>query len=235
MVPNPNDTNTFDDCFFDISHNNGNVLNFSELAKTRKGVMYKVSEGTSFRDPSFATYLAQAVAAGIKYHAVYHFAHHGSTFDQMDFFIDTWLAHTKGFSPLPKFLFMLDLERSANPPNEQDGLSMAQYLMGHYEIAPMIYCGFDFWSQAYGSLKPCPCFLAEYGHHPVSPLPWRIPSATVYGFDIWQYTGDGLGTYAKDIPGGSHGMDLSCFNLAKNTSGLDKTWNQWLLQTKQPT
>jgi hypothetical protein len=47
-------------------------------------------------------------------------------------------------------------------------------------------------------------------------------------------TGDSLGPWAKDIDGGSHGMDLSCFNLKKHAGGLNQWWDGQLAQTRQP-
>jgi hypothetical protein len=52
---------------------------------------------------------------------------------------------------------------------------------------------------------------------------------------MWQYTGDALGPFARDIPGGSHGMDLSCFNLKKHPTGLASWWDDQLSHTRQPT
>jgi GH25 family lysozyme M1 (1,4-beta-N-acetylmuramidase) len=235
MTANPNDATSYDDCGFDISHWNGPDLDFAQLAGPggRKVCELKVTEDTGGVDDRFVAYADAAGAAGITRLAAYHFAHHGEVQAQMDHFVKTFVEQRAKVTRCPPCLFMLDLERGANPPNETDGLAMVAYLK-NLGIAPLIYCGYDFWSQAYPQLADCGCFLAAYNSHPTSPLPWRIPSADVYGWDLWQYTGDSLGPYAKDIPGGSHGMDLSCFNLKKRPEGVEAWWDAMLAKTRQP-
>jgi GH25 family lysozyme M1 (1,4-beta-N-acetylmuramidase) len=234
MTADPNDATSYDDCGFDISHNNKG-LDFALLSTTgsRKYCFVKLTEGSDFVDPAFSDAVAGIIAANVQRVGVYHFGHHGDPIGQMKFFVDTFVSETGSIANKPDFLFMLDLERGANPPLETDGLIMVQYLQS-IGINPVIYCGFDFWSQNHPELATCTNLLAAYNNHPVAPIPWRIPSADVYGWDIWQYTGDSLGPWAKDIPGGTHGMDLSCFNLKKHPEGLAAWWNTQLANTTQP-
>lgn len=235
MTANPFDSANYDDCGFDISHLNPG-LNFASLAGSggRKFCIVKATEGTSFRDPACGSSVSALIGAGIDMIGVYHFAHHGDPIGQMEFFIEGFLQATGSIADRPGFLFMLDLERSANPPDETDGLSMVQFLQSK-GINPIIYCGFDFWSKSFAPLMACPHMVAAYNNHPTSAIPWRIPSADTYGWDMWQYTSDFAGPFAKDIAGGSHGMDLSCFNAKKNTGGVANWWAAQLSKTRQPT
>ena len=244
MTADPFDTVSYDDCGFDISDNNGS-LDFQQLggAGGRKFCILKLTEGLTYVDQAFAPYMTALMQqSSITRFGVYHFAHHESPIDQMEYFLNAFTAWKRNLSggsvtqyaaPAPEFLFMLDLERGANPPVESDGLAMVQYLK-NLGIQPMIYCGYDFWSQNWPALDSCSCFLAAYDSTPTSPIPWRIPSASVYGWDLWQYTGDSLGPWAKNLPGGSSGMDLSCFNLLKHPTGVEAWWDAQLAATTQP-
>lgn len=237
MTADPNDSASYDDCGFDISHNNSG-LDFAQLAGVggRKYCIVKVTEGTNFRDPQAATYISGLLVAGIRRLGVYHFAHHGNPIDQMKFFLDGAAGATANVDNLPALLYMLDLERGANPPQETDGLAMVQYLQSE-GVNPIIYCGYDFWSQSYPELQRCLHMVAAYNIHPTSALPWRIASTDTYGWDSWQYTDGNIGPWAKTIAGGSHPMDLSCFNLKKHPKGLAAWWDAQLAaaQQQQPT
>lgn len=238
MTANPFDKANYDDCGCDISHNNGTNLDFDAMVNQggRKYCFLKITEGTGstgFVDPMFLHYMQDIQSTSMDKIGVYHFGHHGDAVSQVRFFIEKFKRLVAQLTDPPKFLFMLDLERGANPPNEQDGLTMVGYLQ-NIGINPVVYCGYDFWSRNYTALANCGHMLAAYNNHPTSAVPWRIPSADTYGWDLWQYTGDHLGPYAKDIPGGSHGMDLSCFNLKKHPQGLDDWWANQLGHTTQP-
>jgi GH25 family lysozyme M1 (1,4-beta-N-acetylmuramidase) len=131
---------------------------------------------------------------------------------------------------------MLDLEGdTANPETatEADALAMVRQLQSQ-GINPVIYCGRSFWSQAHPELATCPHLVAAYNNNPVSALPWRIAGTDTYGWDMWQYTGDSEGPFAKDIHGGSHGMDLDCFNLKKHPEGFEAWWDAQLANNRQP-
>lgn len=236
MTADPNDSANYDDCGFDISHNNG-TLDFPKLAAAggRKYCMVKITEGHTVKDPRAASYLPGLIDAGIKRLAVYHFAHHGNVDDQMKFFLDTFQSLVANVLNPTKFLFMLDLEvnpTDPNPPQESDGLAMVKHLNSVGIANPIIYCGFDFWSQKHPELAQCSHLLAAYNDHPTTALPWRIPGADTYGWDMWQYTGDFAGPWKKDIPGGSHGMDLSCFNFKKHQKSVTEWWDAQLAQTQ---
>jgi GH25 family lysozyme M1 (1,4-beta-N-acetylmuramidase) len=234
MTANPFDATDYDDCGCDVSDNNSG-LNFAVLGTTggRKFCVLKITEGLTYQDTRFSANLAALMRSNITRVGVYHFAHHESPTGQVQFFIDTFKTATQGLANKPSFLFMLDLERSANPPLESDGLAMVQALQAQ-GINPIIYCGFDFWSQNYPELAACPNLLAAYNNNPISPIPWRIPSANVYGWDMWQYTDGNQGPWAKTVPGGSDPMDLSCFNLAKHPQGLEAWWDDQLTKNTQP-
>ncbi len=184
MTADPNDNVNYDDCGFDISHSN-NPLDFRLLGTTgrRKYCIVKITEGTTFRDPQFHNFITGLIASDIHRLGVYHFAHHGQPIEQMKFFLHTFTAATKNINNKPKFLFMLDLERGANPPQETDGLSMVQFLQS-FGIKPIIYCGSNFWSKSHVELDTCPHMVAAYNKHPTSAIPWRIPSADTYGWDM---------------------------------------------------
>lgn len=240
MPADPNDSVNYDDCGFDISHNNTG-LDFPTLAATppdgggRKCCIVKITEGHTVQDHKAENHINGLIAGGFTRLGVYHFAHHGDVDAQMENFFDTFTAIVANLSSPPKFLFMLDLEvnpNDPNPPKEDDGLAMVSYLKGVGIPNPIIYCGLDFWSQKYPELATSSHLLAAYNDHPTSALPWRVPGADTYGWDMWQYTGDFSGPWKKDIPGGSHGMDLSCFNLRKHPEGLAAWWDAQLAATQ---
>ena len=242
MSADPNDATRYDDCGFDIYHLD-TPLNFDTLGTQggRKFCILKVTEASTVEDPEFAPRVRQLISTNIKRLGAYHFAHHSDPVGQMNFFIDTYKAAIQGITPTPNFLFMLDLEinpHEDDPPQEADGLAMVQQLQS-IGINPIIYCGRDFWSQSHAELLKCPHLLAAYNKNPVSALPWRIPGADTYGWDMWQYTsGDPNpkfgGPWAKTIPGGSPTMDLDCFNLVKHPKGLEDWWDARLKETPQP-
>src|ERR1700693_404506 len=97
MTANPFDGTSYDDCGLDISHHNGQ-LNFNLLGTTggRKYCIPKLTEGTTVHDPAFGGYLTGLIASNIKRLGVYHFAHHGDPIGQMQFFIKTFTAATRG-------------------------------------------------------------------------------------------------------------------------------------------
>lgn len=224
----------FLDVGFDISHHNGK-LDFQRLwmEGNRRVCWLKLTEGTDFKDPMFKTYLQQMIDTGLDWKlAAYHFAHGDDPKGQVDFFLGTFQDIVSGMSGVPKFLFMLDCERGNNPPDEGVELDLVSAMAEAGISNPMSYGGYDFFSKKWNALGPVSCMLAEYGSHPISPLPWRRPDS-IFGWDFWQYTGDGLGPWARDIPGGSNNMDLSCFNIGKHPEGLDAWWNAEIAVTNR--
>jgi GH25 family lysozyme M1 (1,4-beta-N-acetylmuramidase) len=242
MTADPNDAANYDDCGFDIYHDDA-PLDFATLGTTggRKFCILKVSEGTTVKDTLFGPRIAQLIPTNIKRLGAYHYAHHTDPVGQMQFFLETFKTATQNIPNKPGFLFMLDLEVNVgepDPPQEADGLTMVQQLQS-VGINPIIYCGRDFWSASHPELAACPHLLAAYDSNPVSALPWRVPGPNTYGWDIWQYT-DGEtdpakgGPYTKTVPGGSQPMDLDCFNLQKHPQGLEAWWDAQLAGTRQP-
>ena len=123
---------------------------------------------------------------------------------QMEIFIDTFKTATASIAGKPSFLFMLDLEVNPgdpNPPREDDGIAMVRNLQAR-GINPIIYCGKDFWSRSFPELGACPHYLAAYNDHPSSAIPWRIPGADVYGWDMWQYTDGRTAGAVRQAPSG---------------------------------
>jgi|SRR5579863_2737345 len=214
----------FLDVGFDISHNNGQI-DFAKLwVAGRRAVWLKATEGTTFTDPMFRTYLQQIVDSGQAWKvAAYHFAHGEDPVGQVDFFLGAVGDAMAVMNNPPSVLYMLDCERGNNPPDPGTVFALVDEMTNMGIPNPMNYGGYDFFPVGAAVMEPCSCMLAEYGTHPISPLPWRRPDA-IFGWDWWQYTGDGLGPWAKDLAGGSHNMDLSCFNTAKHPEGLDAWW-----------
>lgn len=228
--------NSFQDVGFDISHNNG-TLDFTALWNSgRRVVWLKITEGTTFKDPMFKTYVQQIIDSGFPWRcAAYHFCHDEDPQGQVDFFLRTFEDTMTLIEGAPQFLFMLDCERGNNPPTEQTVLQLVPEMIAANVSNPMNYGGYDFFSQKWPVLADsCSCFLAEYGSHPISPIPWRRPDS-VFGWDWWQYTGDGLGPWVKQINGGSTNMDLSCFNNVKNPQGFESWWDGELAKTEKGT
>lgn len=227
----------FDDCGFDISHWNHN-LDFDRLYNPnggkRRACFLKLTEGISFIDPMFGTYVDQLIDCGHSdFLCAYHFSHAANPAGQIQFFLSTFIDKMAKYQNPPKFLFLLDVERSANPPTQHDAIAMVNELSYLGIPNPIIYCGYDFFSVAWQELVNCTHMIAEYGSRPISAIPWRIPSATLFGWDWWQYSGNGQGPYYRQISGGDPDMDLSCFNEAKNGK-METWWNNMLNLCIQP-
>lgn len=248
MTADPNDAANYDDCGFDIFHGDTG-FDFATLGSEggRKFCILKVSDGLiasdglMVEDAAFGPRVAQLIPTAIKRLGAYHFARHTDPVGQMRFFIETFKAGVHNISNAPAFLFMLDLEVNPgeiDPPTEADGLAMVQELQ-QQGINPIIYCGKDFWSQKHPELVTCPHLLAAYNNNPISAIPWRVPGADIYGWDIWQYTdGDpdprNGGPFTKLIPGSPNPMDLDCFNLKKHPQGVEAWWDDQLTKNRQP-
>lgn len=170
--------------FVDISNNNGPHVDFAKLKRDGAvGVYLKVTEGTGFVDPYYASNYKRAKAAGLKVGG-YHFGHpKNSALQELGFFLSHLKLEPGDLKPA------LDLEAS-------DGLghahihNYASTFLNRLDILVkdrgVLYSG-EYFMRNNGLLsRPERKWVASYGAKP-----W-------VKFDAWQFT-DGLPKYPGSI------------------------------------
>jgi lysozyme len=161
----------------------------------------KATEGTSYKNPYFASNWANMKAAGI-IRGAYHFGHPGSDpTTQADFFVNT-VRPVKG-----DLQMTLDIEvTDGRTPAQvwswiQTFIGRVKYRTGRPGI---IYTGFYFWRDSVGNPRNnlnCPLWLAAYVS---DPTPYVPPAWSTWSF--WQYTSSGR------VPGVSGNVDRDAWN-----------------------
>ena len=187
----------------DVSSYQGTV-NWTSVKNSGKTFAFaKATEGTTYKDPTFAANWAGMKNAGITPGA-YHYGHPNTdAVAQAKYFVNTVKAAQGGLSG--GLQLVLDIETT-------DGQSAAtvkawiktfmteiQTLTGKPGI---IYTGFYFWRDSAGNSTDnynCPLWIASYTASPSIPAAW-----TSYTF--WQYSDTG------SVSGVSGNVDLDKFN-----------------------
>jgi len=80
------------------------------------GTTHKVTEGTSFVDPTYAGRLNRFHAAGVPVLGAYHVLHTGSLAAQLDHWLSTLDALTPWWRTHPHFILQIDAEKWPNDP-----------------------------------------------------------------------------------------------------------------------
>lgn len=207
------------DAVIDLSHyNNGGVLaiDFNTVASAGiAGVIHKVTQGTSYQDPSYAGRRLSALAAGLLWGA-YHFGSAGDGAQQADFFLSV-------AQPANTDLLVLDLEATYDSSGQQAAsmsLAQAEAFVSrvHQQVGrwPVLYGGSYLKSLVSGTgdatLTQCALWVAEYTNASAPTLPAGWPVWT-----LWQYTQSG------SVPGISGSVDRDRFNGA-TLADLIQTW-----------
>jgi len=191
----------------DVSHYQGSI-NWTSVKNSGKSFAFcKATEGTTYKDPTFATNYAGIKSAGM-IRGAYHFGRPGSDpTTQANFFYNT-------VKPVSGDLqMMLDIEATDGKTPSQvrswivTFINRIKTLSGNPGI---IYTGFYFWrdSAGNGSNLDCPLFLAAYNTSPAN----YVPAAWPY-YTFWQYTSSG------SVSGISGNVDRDAFN--GSTAGLN--------------
>jgi lysozyme len=159
----------------------------------------KATEGTTYKDPWFATNWANMKKVGL-IRGAYHFGHPGSDpIAQARFFVNT-VKPTTGDLQL-----VLDLEVTDGKTPAQVW-AWTQAFIGEIKRLTgrpgIIYTGYYFWKDNVGNPNNnlnCPLWIAIYGPNPLVPSAWST-------WSFWQYTSSG------SVPGVSGNVDLDYFN-----------------------
>ncbi|GAB4212463.1 MAG: hypothetical protein OHK0022_48330 [Roseiflexaceae bacterium] len=198
----------------DLSHLN----TVTDLAAAKNqggilGVIHKATQGTSYRDPSYSSRRAQALAAGMLWGA-YHFGTGGSGADQATFFLSV-------VNPQPGEVIALDFETNTTPGEATMTLQEAEEFVatihGRTGRWPGIYLNPSFLAGlVHGKdtlLANCWLWIADWNAAtPIVPPTWST-------WTIWQYADNSQGPNA--IPGIAN-CDRDRFN--GDTAALHAFW-----------
>lgn len=181
----------------DISHWQP-AVDFAAVARAGVvGVIHKVSEGSSYTDPTYAGRKQQALDAGLRWGG-YHFLKHGSVAKQMAYFLD------RAILPSGSRL-VIDYEDTACTLDDlQQAIEELARLDPTAEIAT--YCGGLLKGQvtpskAYPWLSATSLWLAHYTTGDPSWPEWIWPY-----WSLWQYSDKG------SVPGVEGECDVNEFN-----------------------
>lgn len=196
----------------DLSHFN-TVTNFETVKEDGiVGIIHKATQGTSEKDPQFASRREAARTAGLWWGA-YHFGTGGDGLAEAEFFLST-------VNPEPTDLLVLDFEQ--NPSGASMTLAEAEQFVSHVQFLtgrwPGLYGG-SYLKELLGSnhnpvLANCWFWLSEYGPTPKVPATW--PTWT-----MWQYTDGQVGPEPHSVAGIGN-CDRDQFN--GDIDGLTKLW-----------
>jgi len=177
----------------DISHHNGNVVNFNKARDDGIiGVIQKASQGQTGRDPTYKSNRKKAVDAGLLWGA-YHFATGSDGLRQADNFLEA-------VGDPAHMLLVLDFE--PNPTGPSMDLEEARAFVTHVRDVTGQTVGFysgHYIKQLLGTdkdpiLAQCWFWLAQYGPTAVVPPNW--PTWT-----MWQYTDGAFGPEPHRVNG----------------------------------
>lgn len=182
--------------FTDAHHDDGPFSAVEVRANGVLGLIYKATQGVTFRDPRFVAAMAQCAAAGLL-RGAYHFA--SGTSDavaQADAFmrvVDTIPSHDD-------VLLCLDLEGALDSPKTMTTPDAVRFVERVHAVTgrwPLLYAGASKLRErarldpgAITELARCRLWLAQYGERPKLA---DIPDAWPVGFDAWQYTDGAVG------------------------------------------
>lgn len=175
-----------------------------------RGVICKATEGTWYKDPTYAVKRVGARAAGLLWGA-YHFLRPGDMSAQVKFFLDT-------AAPELNTLLALDYEDPRVALTQvKDWLRACEK---QSRRSPLLYSGHVLKEKLAGTPDPglgkYRLWLAQYGPRPVCPPGWREPW-------LWQFTGDGAGPGPHSIKGiAEDNIDVDSY--AGMISQLEAEW-----------
>lgn len=197
----------------DLSHYN-TVTSFDSMMNAGiVGVIHKFSQGTSYRDPTYAQHKAEATSCGLLW-GRYHFGDGSDPVRQVDNFLAGWT---------PDELLALDYED--NPDSQMllgQARTFVQEVITRTGVVPVLYSGntlkeaLAVKGASAGVLLQCRLWLCQYGPNSVLPPGWS-------SYWLWQYTGTGR------LPGTSGDVDLNTYQR-----GSDDLVAEWTGQPQPP-
>jgi GH25 family lysozyme M1 (1,4-beta-N-acetylmuramidase) len=175
----------------DLSHWQGTV-NWTKVDAANKTFAFmKVTEGTSYVDPTYAKNAAAAQSVGI-YHGAYHFARPsvGSADAQARYYVAKAGGRT-AFQTAGMLPPVLDLEATGGLSVAQLRAWTANWLSAVEDLTgrtPMVYCSPSFWESNLGN-------STAFHHYPLWIAHYTTGSPRVPGgwpqWTFWQYTSSG--------------------------------------------
>jgi lysozyme len=206
----------------DLSHHNSNV-DFTKVATQVSAVIHKATQGSGFKDPTYAERRKEAMAAGLLWGA-YHFGNGSDGAEQAEFFLSNV---TPG-----EDLLVLDFEANATGPSmslteAHAFVSTVFAATGHY---PGLYAG-HYLKEMHGGtvdevLQNCWLWIAQYSSQPVIPVTWA-------DFTLWQYTDGAAGPNPVPVAGvGRCDRDQFNASAAGVTADAQGLATFWLTQTQ---
>lgn len=199
----------------DLSHFD-TVTSFTDAKNAGvAGVIYKATQGSSYRDPTYADRRGEAAAAGLLWGA-YHFGDNSPVQAQVSNFLNS-------ARPDANTLLALDYEPNGNATMSLDQarqfLTLVAQQVGR---KPVLYSG-SLIKQTlpqpdafFGSHK---LWLAQYASAPVLPTSWQ-------NYWLWQYSDGSAGPQPHSvagIPGNSNGQ-IDCNTFAGTAQELAAQW-----------
>jgi lysozyme len=209
------------------------------------GIIHRCTLGTDGADVDFADCKKAAQSQHLLWGA-YHFGKQGEDpVKQADLFIATLVqGHQSTDEPV---LLVLD-EEYFHPRNggvrfmsPRDAAAFVQRIYDRTGVYPGIYTGRDFLKEklnrdqldeqgdAWATLRHCWLWVAKYASEPPESDPWSE-------WNLWQYTGDGLGAHSPNLPESvpSLGLKQAELNIFSGSSDdarafwQDHAWNYQL-------
>ena len=160
----------------------------------------RVSDGTQFQDPKFASYWAGAKAAGVIRGAYQFFRPEQDPVAQADLLLQMMGPLEPGDIPP-----VIDVEVADGRSPAQVAAAVRAWI-AHVAAAtgktPIVYTGLYLWNDLTGGadVKPSPLWIAQYTTAPCPDIPAAWP-----GWEFWQYTDSGA---VAGVTGSGRDLDL---------------------------
>jgi lysozyme len=160
----------------DLSNHNRGTVDFRRLHKAGQERVYlKLTEGTTYLDPTHQGRRRSAHAAGLKV-GEYHFARPSrhSAKNEADFFLEHLPKLVKG-KDLRPVLDLEDPDASPSPAVGRWALEFIQAVRKHSGHVVVIYGSTDYLARCRFPKAPGPLWLASYGRNDGKEHPFHIP------------------------------------------------------------
>lgn len=192
----------------DLSHHNTITDLRAAAGAGLWGVINKATQGTTYRDPSYAQRRSQVLDAGMLW-AAYHFGDSSDPVQQAAYFLsyarpdattmlcldyeDHPKGHTYTMKPQQMVAFLREIERRTGRRATLYGGNRIKEDIGSLSTADRAYvCSHPLW-------------LCQYGSKP------QLPQGFTRSF-LWQYTDGRVGPQPHGVPGITGEVDLNAYN-----------------------
>jgi lysozyme len=202
-------------CVIDMSHGDASREEDGKLVCTAdfaaayaagyRGVIHKVTEGSTFVDPLYSIRRTKAIAAGMLWGG-YHFMKVGDVGDQASHY----LTHASRGQGTTFMRHALDYEDEKSKLALWQAERWLEIIYNATRQRPWWYGGSLLREQTERrdpglSVTQYPLWLAEYSTVARIPRPWQK-------YVLWQRSGDGEGPEPHSVPGIGHKVDIDWFD-----------------------